>query len=1500
MAEVKNAFIKSKMNKDLDSRLIPSGEYRNAINVQVSKSEGSDVGALENVLGNNLVVDFKNKTGSSNLTSIGSIANELDDTIYVFLTDNNKTEYVESAKNFIISYNTLTLQSNILVSGAFLNFSTLNKIYGINILEDLLFWTDNRNQPRKINISNSITTSGYYTSEDQISVAKYSPYKSIELYKESELEAGEYETTLYDVVSKFYPGGGKGSITGEITTATTVIPLLSSTVSGDIPIGSKIAYVDVSQNPYVLVDTGATVASLQTNQITTSQSIGPFQGVLSNLQLIFNYNPYYDPTYNGDPNFLEDKFVRFAYRFKFEDGEYSTFSPFTQTAFTPKQDGYFMYDKPTPNTFNIDVDDESAAYRSTIVEFMENKVNKTLLVIPLPFLKSEISTSGANPLRVTSVDILYKESNALVVNVVDTINMKDVKQDTVGDDSNYIYDYQSRKPYQVLPSSDLIRVYDKVPVKAFGQEIISNRIVYSNFQNKHTPPANLDYNLLISEKSDFNLNTAKLTTSSTTTNTATIQASLTSGSVFIGGKVSGTGVTEGSIVISFSGTALETNKVQNSISSGVIITVLPSDNSFNATSVVEYPNHSLKQNRNYQVGIILSDRYGRSSSVILSNSTTSININGLSYVGSTIYSPYRSSNTDSYNWPGDSLKVLFNDVIGTNLPNTTTNEPGVYNGDISDPLYNPLGWYSYKIVVKQTEQEYYNVYLPGVLAGYPRDNTLEIGKTSFTPLLNDNINKIPRDLLEVGPQQKQFRSSVRLFGRVENNSEPEPTSNSQSFPGRFSSTVTSIATNNDLFNADLDLQYVATNDFYEIESNPLIAKISTREEFGVQTSASSAVTNGAVSPEDAILITTSTATNTNILPVSLVSGTVSIGSDVSGPNISPNSKVTAFNGSQLTTNFSQYSIQNNSNITTSANSQSFLVDDVRGTPAVGDLVGGVGVGDGVVVTAFNAATSQLSVNNPITVSDNTLLTFTPQVSNPYFSLAVYETTPVESNLDIFWETSTSGKVVDLNNSILDDSNGASSLGNWSTGTFTEDVAASGTRPSGTIQSITGATGFSILDNFGIQIPLTSADVVIESVSLTSVQTREDTPIEVFAVADPRFLLEDKNDGTYKIWTVEPSNNNFDWVYGINAVKNKSFIFYFTVVTRTVSTGVTFSNQLIEYASLGNANPLFVQNTNPPVPKTCPQPFNIGTSGNVDVDVFYGVNGANISQNPPSAGHLGIYEGLSFSIETTDSIGAAVSPGFTQVTSNWNPSDPNTPFSCQVSKPSSFNSPGTYTVSLTLSDAGAATATCVFDVTLTDDTCLSTTVGGGAFDGGKIYTYTDCSGNPATLNLGSTGCFVTRVIRYKAGTSITSQGGGSCCFAKGDKVEMFDGSFKDIDLIEKGDKVKSIKNNKIVKGVVTEHIEHLVHSKANVVKINGITGEHNHPVLIDNKWVALSSIGEVIEEYVEKFYNLEIDGHKKDSEHNYIIGGLVASGLGENAELNKKYKRQSMELISHLK
>ena len=52
MPEIKRTFLRGRMNKDLDERIIPEGEYRDAENIQISSSETSDVGAAQNLLGN--------------------------------------------------------------------------------------------------------------------------------------------------------------------------------------------------------------------------------------------------------------------------------------------------------------------------------------------------------------------------------------------------------------------------------------------------------------------------------------------------------------------------------------------------------------------------------------------------------------------------------------------------------------------------------------------------------------------------------------------------------------------------------------------------------------------------------------------------------------------------------------------------------------------------------------------------------------------------------------------------------------------------------------------------------------------------------------------------------------------------------------------------------------------------------------------------------------------------------------------------------------------------------------------------------------------------------------------------------------------------------------------------------------------------------------------------------------------------------------------------------
>ena len=83
MPEIKNTFLGGKMNKDLDERLIPKNEYRDALNVEVSTSQGDDVGSLQNTFGNTAQSDLSSViTGGK---CIGSIVDKKNDKIYWFI-----------------------------------------------------------------------------------------------------------------------------------------------------------------------------------------------------------------------------------------------------------------------------------------------------------------------------------------------------------------------------------------------------------------------------------------------------------------------------------------------------------------------------------------------------------------------------------------------------------------------------------------------------------------------------------------------------------------------------------------------------------------------------------------------------------------------------------------------------------------------------------------------------------------------------------------------------------------------------------------------------------------------------------------------------------------------------------------------------------------------------------------------------------------------------------------------------------------------------------------------------------------------------------------------------------------------------------------------------------------------------------------------------------------------------------------------------------------------
>jgi len=1300
-----HTFVQSKMNKDLDARLLEAGQYRDGVNVSVSRSEGQDVGALENILGNEFLSDFNipNSVGDNNpLNIIGWRFYIEADLIFVFVTnyqDNSEDKISNLAPyntyHAIAAYNTVDKTSKVIVEGSFLNFSINSRINDVDIIEDLLFWTDNRNQPRKINWKTALEDPSYYYNEDHISVAKYYPYEPLDLVDElvfSEQAIYMFGTTgdgqfndcgepsnRYDAHNSFFvfpfdptqeqidkikkligarayvlgkrsfnndpPEKGKdafvryefkvcwfqkdgedqygnsiptrlpGNMAGkymlfidrEISASPGQGILYSDSTTPGVGDGGRIPYENQYQivvlnetcvdvfNPWEdnqiakiqvkemnflnnadpttpsVTYVGGTVGSVPTYDVLLSnvlsqvclygtrstvrdllnewdedcpsaptplnypESYLPLEfpafwvkdGFTKNLQLLVTDDPalsarnilprikhpkipesdiccvsltrledatgvrslgfytvilknteetrLYDPVdlvteYNiqvddileiylpnqnydqefvGDEVFLEDKFVRFSYRYKFDDGEYSVIAPFTQPVFIPKQNGYFEskinLGGVTSGGFSngqILTYDVMSAGQSTIVDFFENKVSRVGLKINLAYRANSLF----DKLKVVEIDILYKESSQNILKVIETLDIDDYSTST---DDFINYEYLGKKPIKALESSELSRVYDNVPVRAKTQSTSGNRIIYGNFFDKHTSPISLNYTVGASSK---------------------------------------------------------------------FTQAFPES----TNSVVRYPNHTLKQNRSYQVGIVLQDRYGRSTDVILGpENLTYFNnaFNGdpsnigdsqpfakrfknsrIEFKGDTVYHPYffntkhlykygEAKNLQQFNslggiptttafgdfnimdsvnpraglpdWPGDSLKVLFTNKIPASISRTgypglyeefinnfiikTVTVPGstfecdeewsievpigspidfkpglivrwvdsgnltTFEGDIKgvqksddgvtitytiginlkDPLfpsnlaegdfvellkYNPLGFYSGKFVVKQQEQTYYNVYLPSLLKGNPLVKPFKLNLKATTGGSPSNILVVD-DSLHPTPQTFPILEGMYLPGIT------------STVIGQSKVTVVNIL-NETQFEVSQPVTIAADAEFeFKLDSNENTLNVTTlltdnankvppslNETTPVQQQYSTSDTR--LIPRVAL---------NNVSPISI------------GPNIAttvPNEPVVP----PYDYTFPIYPGKTSLKVRSIGNFESMFVD---------------GKYAGLWQADTNPPTAVIENKFDLGRVSSTAVNPPGEVLQP----AIYETTPTFSQLEIFYESSTSFNVTDLNKTI---------------------------------------------------------------------------------------------------------------------------------------------------------------------------------------------------------------------------------------------------------------------------------------------------------------------------------------------------------------------------------------------------------------------------------------------------------------------------------------------------
>ena len=135
-------------------------------------------------------------------------------TNYVDTSSDKLSNFAPSAATCNIGvYNILTSTATVIVNGYFLNFSKCSPILGVNLIDNNLFFSDNRNQPRKINVTTALNDTSYYNSEDKISLPKYYPYDPIALVINEVvgLTIGGTQTGTYVVEKNTGTTGGTGS-----------------------------------------------------------------------------------------------------------------------------------------------------------------------------------------------------------------------------------------------------------------------------------------------------------------------------------------------------------------------------------------------------------------------------------------------------------------------------------------------------------------------------------------------------------------------------------------------------------------------------------------------------------------------------------------------------------------------------------------------------------------------------------------------------------------------------------------------------------------------------------------------------------------------------------------------------------------------------------------------------------------------------------------------------------------------------------------------------------------------------------------------------------------------------------------------------------------------------------------------------------------------------------------------------------------------------------------
>lgn len=281
----------------------------------------------------------------------------------------------------------------------------------------------------------------------------------------------------------------------------------------------------------------------------------------------------------------KNKFLYFSYRYKYVNSRWSSMAPFSKVAFYPSA---FAYDQNAEANVG-----------------MQNIYNSVDITV------------NTGDRQVTDIQLLFRDTSSNNVYIIETINKSHpiLQTGTIADNTTFTYkSFDNNKIYTALPSRQLTRLFDNVPIRALAQDIIGGRLIYGNYTQF--------YDL----KTDFN--------------------------------------------------SLVLPNYTVSINSIPIAAAAP-------------PEPSVKTGRDYEIGLMYLDDYGRMSTVLTSPKNT-------------IHLPYSKA--------------------------------GNKNSLILDIAHFPPKWATkYRVAIKQSKDSYYNIY-PSV--------AYNVGTGTWFKISNSDVNKV--------------------------------------------------------------------------------------------------------------------------------------------------------------------------------------------------------------------------------------------------------------------------------------------------------------------------------------------------------------------------------------------------------------------------------------------------------------------------------------------------------------------------------------------------------------------------------------------------------------------------------------------------------------------------------------------------------------------------------------------------------------------------------------